>query len=103
LDNEKKFIIDDQKTSIIFQKDINKKRKFEFDYIFKQKEDFCFISKAIKNDMYMHLDNEKNLFFMSCGQEKLGIKIYYFFTFYFLLFTLMLYYFIILFIIILFS
>ena len=70
--NEQKFIIDNEKKSIIYQRDKNKKRKFEFDYIFSQNEDSSSTSKAIKNDVLKYLKNDKNLFFMSFGQEKLG-------------------------------
>lgn len=51
---------------------MNRKRKFEFDYIFSENDDWFSSSKAIKNDVLRFLKNDKNLFFLSFGEEKIG-------------------------------
>lgn len=70
--SEKKFLIEDAKKTFIYQRDQGKRKKFQLDYIFSENEDNLNTAKTIKKDLVKYLKNEKNLFFLSFGQEKLG-------------------------------
>ena len=79
--NNNFFIKSDNKT-LIYQKDHIKKRKFTFDYIFSDEETSYTTSNILREDIIKYLKIDKNLFFLTFGQEKLGnIFPYFYLTF----------------------
>lgn len=65
-------MIEDAKKTFIYQRDQGKRKKFQLDYIFSENEDNFTTANIIKKDLIKYLKNEKNLFFLTFGQEKLG-------------------------------
>lgn len=65
-------MIEEGKKTFTFQRDQGKRKKFQLDYIFSENENNFLTAKTIEKDLIKYLNNEKNLFFLTFGQEKLG-------------------------------
>lgn len=67
-----KFHLENKNKNIIYQSNHGKRRKFQLDNIFCENENNSQTFNKIKNDILKILKTDKNLFFLTFGQEKLG-------------------------------